>query len=99
HLTPSPDNPVAGDLSAAIFRALDETPDPNRLCLVACGPGQAPLASPDLGRSVFAYYLEAGLRGAADGYGPHGDRDSRVSVTELAAFVRSRVSRWAAANL
>ncbi|MBN9121190.1 MAG: hypothetical protein J0I06_18900, partial [Planctomycetes bacterium] len=83
----------AGNLSAAVFAALDAVPDDNRLSLVACGPGQAPLASPELGRSVFGHYLEAGLKGAADE-----DRDGRVTVRELAAFVRSRVSRWSMEN-
>ncbi len=87
------DAPPAGNLSAAVFAALDAVPDDNRLSLVACGPGQTPLASPELGRSVFSCYLEAGLRGEADD-----DRDGRVTVTELAAFVRVRVSRWATEN-
>jgi hypothetical protein len=103
NLSPPPDDPrfapPPGDLASAVMRSLEESPDPARLCLVACGPGQAPLASPDLGRSVFAYYLEAGLRGLADGWGPDGDRDGRVTPTELAAFVRGRVGRWAGANL
>lgn len=100
-LTPPAENPLfaprPGDLSAAVFRSLDETPDANRLCLVACGPGQTAHASADLGRTVFGYYVEAGIRGAADGWG--GDRDGHVSTAELAAFVRSRVTRWAAMNV
>lgn len=103
HLTPLSDDPLfappAGALSTAIAKALDDTPDAARLCLVACGPGQTPHASPDLGHSAFGHYVEIGLRGAADGWGPNGDRDGRVSVTELAAFVRTRVGRWAAENL
>ena len=99
---PAEDPPAApppGDLSAAVFRALDHAPDPDRLCLVACGPGETPLASPDLGRSVFGHYLEAGLRGAADGWGPGGDRDGRVTAGELAAYTRGRAARWAETNL
>ncbi len=32
--------PPPGDLATAVMRSLDDTPDPARLCLVACGPGQ-----------------------------------------------------------
>lgn len=85
--------PPSGDLSAAIFSTLESVPDGNRLVLVACGPGQTPFASPELGRSVFSFYLEAGLKGAASD-----DRDGRVSVRELASFVRTRVNRWAMEN-
>lgn len=87
------DDTRAGDLSAATFAALDSVVDDTRLSLVACGPGQAAHASPELGRTVFAHYLEAGLKGAADD-----DRDGRVSARELAAFVRARVARWSAEN-
>lgn len=97
NLTPPATDPLyappAGDLSAAVFAALDATPDDNRLSLVACGPGQFPHASPELGRSVFSYYLEAGLKGAADA-----DRDGRITVAELANFVRVRVNRWSVEN-
>ena len=50
------------------------------------------LASEAMGRSVFGFYLEEGLRGWADGYG-EGKRDGHVSVRELAAFVGARVDR------
>ena len=97
NLTPLGVDPLlaapAGDLSVGVFAALDAVPDDNRLSLVACGPGQTPLVSPELGRSVFSYYLEAGLKGGADD-----DRENRVSVRELANFVRSRVSRWSVEN-
>ncbi len=85
-----------GELSRAVFRTLEAVPDTARLALVACGPGEEPAAVPGLNRTRFGYHLEAGLRGHADGWGPTGDRDGRVTATELAAFVRARVSRWAA---
>jgi hypothetical protein len=85
--------PPSGDLSAAIFTALEAVPDDNRLTLVACGPGQTAFASAELGRSVFSHYLEIGLKGAADD-----DRDGRVSARELANFVRERVNRWSVEN-
>ncbi len=54
--------------------------------------------SEELGRSVFSYYFEEGLRGYADGYASDGERDRRITVRELAAFVRARVDRWAQRN-
>jgi hypothetical protein len=86
-----------GDLSRAVFQTLDDSSDPGRSCLVACSPGQVPTASPELGRTVFGWYLEAGLRGEADGWA--GDSpDGRVSINELAAFVREKTSRWVTAT-
>ena len=89
--------PPAGDLSAAVFKALDDVPDAGRLCLVSCSAGQTPLPAPELGRTAFGYYLELGLRGAADGSTGE-TRDGRVSVSELAAFVRAKVNDWATAT-
>jgi len=92
NLAPHDDTRI-GDLSTATFAALESVTDDTRLSLLACEPGQAAHASPELGRTVFAHYLEAGLKGAADD-----DRDGRVSAKELAAFVRARVARWATEN-
>jgi hypothetical protein len=101
NLVPLPEDalfaPPAGDLSAAVFRALEEVPDAGRLCVVSCSPGQTPLATPELGGSAFGQYLEAGLRGAADGWTGE-TPDGRVTVTEVAAFVRSKVGDWATAT-
>ena len=83
---------VHHDLGAAIARELEALPDPDRLVLCPCAAGQTPHGSPDLGQSVFAYYVQEGLRGRADGY--ESNRDGRVSVKELAAFVQARVERW-----
>jgi hypothetical protein len=85
------------DLSVAVFDALEKHGDPGRLCLVSCGTGQAPLASAELGRSLFGWYLEAGLRGEADGWQGTAP-DGRVSVHELAAFLQARVGRWSRAT-
>jgi hypothetical protein len=86
------------DVAAAVKEELDEVDDPRRLVLCACEPGQVSLGSEELGRSVFGYYLEQGLRGWADGYRGDGFRDGTVSVHELAEFVRARVDRWAVQN-
>src|SRR5205823_8396622 len=83
-----------------IQRELAARPDPARLGLIlcACAPGEVSLASETLGRSIFNYYFEEGLRGWADGYNARNERNGRISVTELAEFVRAHVGRWAAAN-
>ena len=90
--------PADGDVASAVQAELEAVADPNRLTLLPCSPGQQALASADLGRTVFGHYLEEGLRGWADGYGPGGERDGRVSVRELAEFVRARVDRWSRQN-
>ncbi len=85
-------------VSAAAVRELERVADANRLCLLSCDAGEVPLASPGLGRTAFGHYLELGLRGAADGWNPSADRDRRVGVAELAAYVRARVGRWSETN-
>jgi hypothetical protein len=98
NLTQPTDDPLfaqtQGELSTAVFKTLEANADSGRLCLVSCSPGQTPLASAELGRTVFGFYLEVGLHGAADGWTGE-TPDSRVTVTELAAFVRSKVAEWA----
>jgi hypothetical protein len=74
------------------------------LVLCACSGGQTAQVSQELGQSVFAYYLDQGLAGHADGYGRSGReggravRDQVVTVKELAEFVTARVDRWAWQN-
>lgn len=84
-------------LSAAVARTLETSGDNRRLCLVCCSSGQQPHPAVVLGHTVFGHYLEAGLRGAADGWNSTGGRDGRVSVFELAAYVRAHVTRWSEA--
>jgi hypothetical protein len=90
-------SPPPGDLSHAIFDTFQGADDPNLLCLVASSPGQIPVASPVLGRTVFAWYLEAGLRGDASGW-KDASPNGRVSVEELAAYVRAATGRWVSAT-
>ncbi len=75
-------------------KCLENVPDPKRLVLFARGIGEE---SHFGGGSVFVRYWHAGLRGAADGWAGSG-RDNRLSVGELAAFVRARTTRWAEQN-
>jgi hypothetical protein len=80
---------LSADAPARIHETLDAVPDPTRLVLLSAGPGQVSHASEVLGRTLFNYYLEQGLRGAADGVG--GTADGQVTVRELAAYVSDRV--------
>jgi hypothetical protein len=83
------------DAAAGVAALLEKETDPNLLILCACEPGQVSLASEDLQLSVFGYYLDQGLRGHADGHNPRGEIDGRVTVKELAEYVRQHVDRWA----
>lgn len=89
---------LSNDVARHIQQDLAAVPDPQRLVLCSCSPGQVSLSSEELNRSIFGYYLEEGLRGWADGYNETGERDHRVSVRELAEFVSVRVDRWAHRN-
>src|SRR5262249_22614691 len=86
---------LADDSADRVAADLDAVPDPFRLVLCACAPGQVALTSEALGRSVFGYYFDEALRGWADGYNPRHRSEGRVSVRELAEFVSRRVDRWA----
>src|SRR5579859_942404 len=89
---------LANDIAARIPEALEKVTDPDRLVLCSCSPGQASIASEDLGQSLFGYYFELGLRGWADGYNPENRADGRVTVRELSEFTRLHADRWAARN-
>ena len=89
---------LAHDVAAAVQLDLAAVPDAARLVLCACSPGQTALFSEEQRRTVFSYYVEEGLRGAADGFNPSGTRQGQVSAKELAEFVRARVERWAWRN-
>jgi hypothetical protein len=69
--------------------------DPRLTILCACSPGQVSLTAEVLGQTVFGYYVARGLGGEADGWGPRGRANRRVSVQELAAFVAVHVDHWA----
>lgn len=77
-----------------------EGKDPSQLGLVLCAaaPGQLALTSDDLRRSIFGFYFEEALRGWGAGYNRRGIRNNRVTVEDLANFVRARVDRWAVQN-
>lgn len=59
------------------------------------GPNQLGWASPEMGRSVFGFYLEHGLRGAADA---EGNNDEFVTVAELLAYLQRNVNGFVSAQ-
>ncbi len=50
-------------------------------------------SAPELGGSVFAYYVACGLRGAADS-----DGDGRIKLRELYEYLQSHVASWVNRN-
>jgi hypothetical protein len=81
---------IPEDVWSGVARDLEAVPDAKRFVLCSGAPGQQAWSSEVLGRSVFSHYLEEGLRGRADRNG-----NGRISVRELADFLRARVDRWA----
>lgn len=67
--------------------------NPKLQILAACGPGQTSHSSEELGHTVFAHYLVAGLAGRADGFTDN-QPNTRVTVRELVVYVTMQVDRW-----
>jgi hypothetical protein len=86
------------DVASAIPAELAAVPDPQRLVLCPCSPGQTSLTSEELGRSVFSYYLEEALKGYAEAGYSERRPDGQIWVQEMVNFVRARVDRWAQHN-
>jgi hypothetical protein len=95
-----PLNPRLGvlshDVAMRVVKTVNEVPDEHRLVILPCSPGQVSLASEDLNQSVFGYYLQTGLRGAAARYG--NGPDNLVTAERLVNFLKERVDRWADQN-
>jgi hypothetical protein len=98
--TDPPSGIFAYDVAVRLHPLLEELVPQDKYLrvLCACSPGQVSLASEELGHTVFGYFLLQGLRGRADGHNPSGSMDGRVSVLELADYVRTQVDRWAWQN-
>jgi hypothetical protein len=88
------DKDIAKHVHDYLKTELDKANEPSLRVLCACGPGQVSLVAKQTGQSVFAYYLNEGLLGAAVNF-KRQSNDRYVSVEDLAAFVADRVDRWA----
>jgi hypothetical protein len=84
---------LADRAAAALEEHLGKDP-PGFFVLCPTSAGEYSLHSEVLQSSALAYYLDQGLQGAADA-----DRDLRVTIQELFAFVEPHVERWAQLNL
>ncbi|WP_020470994.1 hypothetical protein [Zavarzinella formosa] len=62
--------------------------------LVSCSPPEPPYFCPELKRGAFAFVVEEGLRGRADGWNPARQTDGDVTTGELTAFTQARVRQW-----
>jgi hypothetical protein len=89
---------LADDAAQQIHALLKQGKAGDFFVLCACLPGQVSLTSEEMERSVFGYYLDEGLRGAAACYPAEKKHPGQVTVKQLAAFVQARVDRWARAN-
>ncbi|MEM8669148.1 MAG: vWA domain-containing protein [Planctomycetota bacterium] len=73
-------------------KLIDEKRYPNLTVMASAGDGERAWSD-----SNFALRLLKGLAGAADGY-PNSVSDSRVTTSELFAYVRDGVQRWSTAT-
>jgi hypothetical protein len=89
---------VYDDVAAGVKTLLEQQPESTLQVLNSCAAAQTALTSDKLGCSVFAHFVDQGLRGAADDWGPAGFADKRIMVKELAAYVRYHTEGWAKAN-
>ena len=88
---------LSGDVATWIGEELKAVPDERRLA-PSCSPGQTTHVSEILGRSIFNFFLEDGLRGWADGAGRNGSSDGIVTAAELADYLAVQVDDWARRN-
>ena len=71
----------------------------NVFVMTSIGDKQVPRwSAPELGVSVFAYFVANGLQGYADGVRQDERRDGWVSLQELHAYVQHQVSNWVAVH-
>ncbi|MHB9065933.1 MAG: hypothetical protein ACYC4B_19220 [Pirellulaceae bacterium] len=73
----------------ALSRALTEAQIPRLFVINSTRHNQRAFAAPELGGSVFAYFVAAGLRGAADT-----NADGQVALRELSDYLQNHVASW-----
>ena len=79
--------------AAALEEAVSNAKVPNLYVVNSTSPGQIGWAGPELGGSVFGYYVARGLAGRGDL-----DRSGEIMLDELLHYVRENVSRWVEKN-
>lgn len=77
----------------ALQHALQAQPIERWFVLNSTRRDQRAHAAPELGGSVYAWFVAAGLRGAADA-----NQDKRVSLRELYDYLQNHVDSWARQN-
>jgi len=82
-----------GGFPPAVAAAVQAANLPRTWVLLPAAAGQSSQAGLADGASVFARFLAAGLRGAADAAG-RGDRNGDVNLGELFAYLSARVDHW-----
>lgn len=86
--------PPAPNLARQVAAQLEAANLSNAQVLLSCSVGQYPNLYPAAGRTVFGWLVEQSLRGAADGAGPEGKRDGRVTVAETISYIEHETPRW-----
>ncbi|MCY2967912.1 MAG: VWA domain-containing protein [Planctomycetota bacterium] len=87
---------LASDFVDRVIETVRAKGGDDLLVLTSAGRGERAWGAPSFRETVFGHYLRMGLSGCADQ--PEGNRDSRVSLKELAAYVSKEVAGWAEAN-
>ncbi len=73
-----------------------DKPSRSVFVLTSAAPGQKSWTYDELGRSVFAYYLQKGLEEDAESSGSH--RGSQLTIRGLYRYMSGHVAAWARAN-
>lgn len=83
-----------GQNSVDEFNKIPNT-DQRYAFLRSCAEGQRSYEMDDGKGSYFAYYLAEGLNGAADGAGEAAQKDGTITIGELVAYAKTKVSELA----
>ncbi len=87
---------LASDFVDQVIETVRAEGGDDLLVLTSAGHRERAWGAPSFRETVFGHFLRLGLSGCADQ--SEGNRDSRVSLKELAAYVSNEVAGWAEAN-
>lgn len=88
---------LGNQFNERLVELIDDDRPENVVVMTASGVDEVAAASPELGGSIFGVQFQRGLAGLADER-PNGNRDGRVSIGELHAFVVRQVNLWSRRN-